>query len=496
MPTDIGLNITTSYTDTGLSQATSGVKNFSAAANSASNSTGTNFDGLFKRMERPLGRMAFAGLAEAALSSADGMKASSGAVVALERGFHTLGAALMFVNPELAFVAIAGAGLVAIFDKISQGAGLNAEEIKKNVNQLQSQKDLYAQSAELLLKNKTITEDESRVLKNAATATQEDIDKIKEHIRQKISDAQANIEQVKKLNELERANGVTAFAQDRLRIATERYNETVKAASGFLAEAEKDEKKATDAVDKHWRALAKQLETQQKALEISKQRQEFNHVDAITLKDMVDNEELAEKLSEQILNSKSQAEAKELQAHLDYVQKRIQSDQSLLNSERQTQQQIASEIQRYASFITSNIQKVNGVIQLNTEKMMGDMLKATSDSLAKQCYEWAGYWISVGNFGQAALAASEGLAIASLGSIASAALGPGTTTGGSQGPQQVTGPGGQPLTSASGGGGQGMMSIYVKVEGGIVDDNTAINIAKRISDVQNQYGAPSTVTVG
>ena len=110
MPAVMTTILNTQYNGQGFDSAQAGFKGLQQSMNDtqkASETTGASMDGLFRRIERPV-------LAMAAISIADqltgmGDKGQSASMM-IERGLHAVGAALMFVKPELGETVI-GAGL-------------------------------------------------------------------------------------------------------------------------------------------------------------------------------------------------------------------------------------------------------------------------------------------------------------------------------------------------------------------------------------------------
>jgi hypothetical protein len=111
----------TQYDGKGADQAKAGIvgvqqslKGISAEASGV----GTNYEGLMNKMERPLGRVAFHGLAADILASNSAMTSAGGATGMLAQGLHAVGNAAMFAGGEFAVFAIAGVAVYELYEHL------------------------------------------------------------------------------------------------------------------------------------------------------------------------------------------------------------------------------------------------------------------------------------------------------------------------------------------------------------------------------------------
>ena len=173
MATTMTANFQTRFDSAGVDQFVSGMnKAENAAKNSGreAEASTSKFESLGKRLERPLGRTLFAGLASEMLSANEAGAATSGAMMATERGLHAVGIAAMFAGGGFATIIMIGAALVATILKISSATEKNAESTKKFTDATSASVAELINAKETLGKSNDVRRDELMLIDKAIYA--------------------------------------------------------------------------------------------------------------------------------------------------------------------------------------------------------------------------------------------------------------------------------------------------------------------------------------
>ncbi len=271
MPAQAIIDIGSHYEGSGVQQATQGVNQLDSSLNKVEGSS----DRLITKLERPIGRIAYGGLAESALSAASANAKLDGVTGTLHQTFHVLGASLLFVNPELGFLALGAAAIVTIFAKLSNSTAESAENVAKNVEIQRKLKNEYKESSDLLVKHNLLTKEEAEVLKNSASATESEIQKIKQSVTSRIENTKHMLEETKGRVENNVWLKNTNRGLEEVKEAQERYDSAVKVSTGLLNEAKKSEEELVKAYEHKQKALGEQAEAQAKVLSQEKERRDF-----------------------------------------------------------------------------------------------------------------------------------------------------------------------------------------------------------------------------
>ena len=172
-------------------------KTTGATMSSAFDQADTKYNSLSRGMGRPLGRLAFAGIAQEITMSSGAMTQATGATAALQRGFMSLGSGLMWFNPILGGIGLGISGLIALFVKLTRATGESAENIKKQVDVAMGLKKSYDEAAKTLLEYNVITSEQAKILKEGAADKQKEIDAIKSGTLAKSNEAEASYKKMK-----------------------------------------------------------------------------------------------------------------------------------------------------------------------------------------------------------------------------------------------------------------------------------------------------------
>jgi len=480
LPSDIALNVSTTYTDTGLKQAQKDIKGMGDSVDDFASKN----ERLIKRIERPIAAIAYSGIANDMLDM--GQKGESGTAM-LEHGLHAAGNALLFFNPALGIAVIAGTALFEVFQKMAASAHLTADEIQKIIDKNNKTAKSFRDAAEEAKKSGERA-DIVKSLLDQANALDGLTQHTKDQAKAQVDLARENLRAIllgQDRASLDEKTGVGHVVESerlkRVAAAQKTLNDEIAAYTAVLAENAKAQKTKED----EWQILTRQIQASKTLMDQQKLMTQYRDIDMAKVQDVIKIDQENTDLSLKLADTRDEKERQLLEHHIAYNQARRQSDLEMLANEKSNIDKIASEIEKYTHFLTGNISKVNGVIVVDTAKMFQGLITETTTNLAKGAYAWAAYWIAQGNFGQAAVATAEGLAIETLGAVASAAIGPGTSTGststanGNLGVNSLN-----PGASSSNAG--TTTQLTVNVQGGIMDDQFAANLAKRLSDVVQQ----------
>ena len=194
----------TKYDGTGADSAKAGIKdvaNSLSSVDTASASTGTNYDKLFSKMERPLGRAAFSGLAADMLSSSSAMGTATGATGMLSEGLHAVGNAAIFAGGEFAMIAIGAVAVYEIYNKLHGSSKETVEDFEKSMNAIVKNKDSLFELSTETSKYLNLTKEEKESISNNSKELQTQIIAKAEKVRIDAQDILNSIEHKQKVME-------------------------------------------------------------------------------------------------------------------------------------------------------------------------------------------------------------------------------------------------------------------------------------------------------
>jgi len=167
----------TEYDGAGVDEAVAGQRKIQKSLETTGESaeaSGLKMESLFRRLERPIGAIAFMGLSQ---QIADvGTKGQTSAQM-LERGFHAAGSALMFFNPELGIAVIAAGALFEVFEKINHQK--TADELEKGSEAARQFSDASREAADYLEKQSIITKEQADRLRDTSVMKKQEADDLR-----------------------------------------------------------------------------------------------------------------------------------------------------------------------------------------------------------------------------------------------------------------------------------------------------------------------------
>lgn len=422
MPASAIIDIEAQKKGSGITETTRELRGLDSAMESVDGKA----EKVFKRMERPLGRTVFAMAAESALGLESGVGHASGAMMALERGFHAAAMGAMMLGGPMASVALVTAGVLAIILKLNEAFNKNGEAIAKEVEEAYKSQDAMRANADSLLRLGRITKEQHDLLIRLSGEKTKQADEDIKLAETAMKHALARLEEQK----------ILANSEKRIRLGIDSTKE--------LKKAQDDYNKALEtyntAIGPHTvEAFKKSDEAKKKMAEAEKKR----------IEEMIQNIH-----------------------HLEEAYNRhIEKMQSMA-------QKMSAEFQKYSGAISGNIKKINGQIVLDTAQMAADMVKTTATMLAEQLSYWGMFDILTGNVGKGVAELAGSAAISAAGGVAAAALGPDSGTGNSPalGSAASAGSEQQGLETT-----RNQMNLNVTIAGGIPDPHSITFIMDEIN---------------
>lgn len=490
MTTAMTVEFNTTYNGSG----TQGMKNgMSEVENSVEKVEGSS-DRLVYKLERPIGRIAYGGLAEAALGAAGANEKLDGVTGKLEQSFHVLGSSLLFVEPELGFLALGAAALVTLFVKLSNSIEINSDNVKKNVVEFRNQSEEYKKSADLLEKQNVITKEQAEILRQGASAKEQDIKKLKESIDSKIKDAEAEKQRFlaieKTRDEEDKLYGGSIHVGKRGSAQVqEKINELTYVYSALLPEAKRNQDEMTKSIEQHYKALGEEAEAQARVLSEAKERKDFQGVNKQVLEDLASSEKEVAGLTQQLNNAKTDSDKAELNAHMEYLMKRIAADKTILSEEKDIQKQRESGILELGkSLVSESGRFMHDLVEGNLSSLKTDVANfawAQSEKLFVQAV--ADSFDPIRAF----LAPEEFAASAGLAVLGSALGSSNTTANPASGSGSLGSSSGSALSSSQQ---PGQATLTFNINGGVIDKPTIAYMMGEMNKLVQQNGFPLVAT--
>ena len=192
--TNLGMHFSTTADRSGMDQVNAGLQ-----------TTSTNYTGLLSKMERPLGRVAFATMASDLMGV---QTAGRTATESLALGLKSVGMALMFVGGPISIVAIALTGMLAIYERVTAARKQTADVVSKEIDANTKAAASHRDAAKLLLEKGIITKEDQKILLDDAKANDEAVTSLQAKLvkeREGLALKLQNIEASKKQRETEQA---------------------------------------------------------------------------------------------------------------------------------------------------------------------------------------------------------------------------------------------------------------------------------------------------
>jgi len=512
MSTSLTTIFETEYSGSGVNQTVDGFKRIQTEVNNTRDKTiafSTDYEALGRRMERPLGRLAFAGIAEGLLSSEEGMVGASRATVALEGGLHAVGNALLFVQPEFGLLAIGLAAVVSLFVKLSGAAKENAEHIAKQVQEQDQAAQKYKESADVLQKAGLIDKQQEKILQDLTKASKEQVDTLKNRLEtqkalaeQSISDNQALIDEG-----VSGAKGAAARLD--LVKANERLVEITKALTGLTDHYAQSQRDAADQSKGFSKATEDEYNTLSNLMSIKMElakagasgdqlrqvQQEIDSINALgyTYQNaetaIIKNQTAVAEMEQQLTTVTDAAKRDQLQAVINWFNQTIAAEKAVVDQHKQTVQALKSGTADLGQALVSE-----------SGKFMGDLVKGNMAALKQDVsnFAWAQgeklFAMAVADVFdplRAGLAPEEFAASAGLFALgASLGGGSGSTPGGSGGGASAASP---TLGGSSNTGNTATLTVNI-MGAQVIDPSTTALILKGLNSLVEQNGYPLTAT--
>lgn len=507
---------TTQADQTGINQIRAGIKGIqddSAGAVGPIGQMGSSMTNVIELSKRPLERLVFRDIATSALGASGALGSLGGVAEAAFVGIETLGrAVLAFTGPiGLAFLGVAA--FIEIIEKLKDRGKETAESIKAQTTELVNNSIAASDSADALKKLGVISSETYSALMaksaEAQAAAMQKIQSVSDATTQKLRDLHQAQMDILALQELEKTSSTQMTegqrdAYDALSQEIEAYGGLSNAAKNVDEQIKKllATQQAADAL------LNKKTDQSKDQADSYKiQQMEFD----LKVKSMTQDKQYGQLKAMEGTITK-QVAADELlyiaalktgdQAKIDSAEKRMAMDKAELASVKTGLDQQKQEMEKYQRFAKSGADEVasafvasNGRITLNARKLAADLIKFTANQVAAQILVNAARDLSnpaTAPIGYQEIAAA-GIVMGIGNAAASLVDGGGASAGGSSGGSASL----NTNANSPNGSGPGLptASLNVVIQGGVLDDTAAINVAKSIFNVATQYGiqvAPST----
>lgn len=489
-------------------------------AEKSATSFSTNYTAMGKKMERPLGRLAFAGLAESMIGGTDAMAGASHATVALEGGLHAVGNALLFVQPEFGLLAIGLAAVVTLFVKLTASSQENAENIQKAVSASAQQAKTYTDSADALKKAGIIDTEQVGILKNLSKASTEQIattvkkiETERDHIKSMIAEDEAIIASVRDQNEVKAATADMIVQKEKLTAIT-------KASTGLLDYETAQQAKTATGIINNSKHLENQLKTYKELIELKAKMNkggasddDKKQVDAQIAsmsklglssdeltKKIIQNDMKVMDMEKQITATNSKEKNAQILADIDNYNQVSQIEQEIINLKENSLEEQAKTLDKFIGIMSVADQKGGIDLVDNAKKTMGSIVSAVAAGYALQLSLQAIKDAASFNYAGAALDIAGAAAITMAGNTFASAMG-GSSAPASSSPsvsrgsnQSVNSPSGNPGGGPNGQGGGHSTYFQFQVLGSI-DTASSAMIAKGLTEYvqQNQGTLVSSV---
>jgi hypothetical protein len=372
--------------ESGIQKITAGLKTVESQSQVTGNAMATsfskasvNFDGLARRVERPLAAVAYSGVAN---DLVDMGKKGENAMVMMEHGLHSVGNAMMFFNPLLGLAVIAGVALFEVFQKMANMNKANAEEIKNQANALDNEKKALDDALPYLIQHGLATKEDADAVKDLSKATQASINKIIDAAKARLEAARAAVKEAEAyqvLNHYTKEDISVKYVQKK---AADEYAAALKSLTGLTEHFVKI--KPPPPPDFNDSVYAKKHELQLQT-----------YVDAMKLgeaeKQLAADQKLVADIENAILETTDRKELEMWNEKLTAMQKITDAEAKRVGDLKQkaTQEGVVLKNMEAAWFTyAQNIGDALGKGKLNAkqmaEDMMKDQLKILGDGLIKQ----------------------------------------------------------------------------------------------------------------
>lgn len=453
------------------------MKEFEDQVDSTAKKSGTSLQGLFEKVKRPVEMIAFSGLAQQL--DGVGMKGQSAGLM-IERGLKVAGTAMLAFEATsgIGMAIIAATALYEVFNRIHEASLLTADGIEKliatNDKAAKSFRDAAKEASKSSGRKDVILD-----LNQQALALDKLTANTKAQAKTEMDAARAQLQLV--------LTGKDAAAMDERasqgRVFHEAQLRRITAAQKVLQEATKT----------YTAVLADNALKEQATSDIMKKRGDILHdlylktaTHVQLVKDLATAQTRMDQLDHQILATTDPEKLKAMEAEHEALMKLVQDYKTYAKQTEDSSKAqmdwaqlavgLAQDTQKAITAALDGGKKAQKSI---LEAMGRDMLKTTGESLQKMLQAKA-----IAAFADpltVPIGIAELAASAIIGGLTGAIGGGGGDTA-TPAPSAATGQNNVQTPAANGNqGNQTMLQVYV--QGGVIDDNFAANLAKRLSDV-------------
>lgn len=419
--------------------------------------------------------IAFSGIAESLTGM--GQKGMS-AMMMVEKGLHSAGMALMFFNPAVGMAVIAGTALFEVFEKISRESVLTADGIEKLVAANDKAAKSFRDAATEAIKSGG-RKDLILSLQQQANALDNTTRKTLGQAKAELDVARAKLQHILATNAQTIADETGDNKRTAMTKAQERLTEATKTYVAVLAY-----QAARRAIDEAAEKANQDILTKRGDILHQLYLQTAPHVELV--KKLAEAQTRLDALNHKILSTTDPAKLKAMEAEHEALMKLVQDYKTYAKQTEDSSKaqmdwaQLAVGLaQDTQKAITAALEGGKKAQKSILEAMGRDMLKTTGESLQKMLQAKA-----IAAFADpltVPIGIAELAASAIIGGLTGAIGGGGGDTA-TPAPSAATGQNNVQTPAANGNqGNQTQLQVYV--QGGVIDDNFAANLAKRLSDV-------------
>jgi hypothetical protein len=439
-------------------------------------------ESLFKRLERPIGMIAFQGLADQMTQM--GTKGQT-ATMMVERGLHAAGIALLYFNPLMGMAVIGATALYEAFNKVEGAAGAEGDAIAKAADEASKSADQSDKYTQALLKQGKLTQEQANRL---AMMHHESMDAT--------NDAKdATVEQLKYTDSLLKAVSAGKFLTGGYKAMMDSIMGVVHAQKMSDDALQKfNQANGPDAVAKKPKKSPKEDDAWMTEKRVAQEKLAASTMNLSQL------EARATELRKKLTQDDTDMSNASTKAQVTAIQTRINETQRLLTVDTEA----STKLQENAKKNTEGYRKMGEQIQHMTESLVSGLVQGgkagvkamqqMASDILKIAAEQATTQLQIAATRDLANPATVGIGLeemAAIGAIQGLAGGIGAAISGGGGTPSSGATGQNNVTTPQAGQGQNQlgMNLQINVQGGVIDDTFAQNLLKRLNDQVQQNGA-------
>ena len=434
----------TQYNGQGATAAKAGIRGVSdevAGISTVSAATGTNFDSLFTKMERPLGRVAFHGLAQDMLMTQNAMGGVNGSTGVLAGTLHGLVNGLGILGGEFTMVAIGAIAVYEIYEKLFN----KTQDVNKvqsdNAKSSADQSVEYAKVAEQLRGLGPQYEKAASEMEKHSASAKKDALEILSKENASFKDAGASLLNADATNKTTKATLAQEVAVGHLTGTLEDYNKKVDLvvasdknlakAKSQLTEREQQLFEVTKSVNALTDKSSKKVDTSaEKEVNdlLVKRADSMKKVSTLT-SELAANQSKLSAATSNFMNAVTPIEKKYYADKIILLNKDIESENSNLSKRKTIEREQEASYKRQATSIDKYLTVASDSVTTHGKKIVFEGRKFLGEELedaANQASSWlliqAAKYFGAGNYAMAALAAAGAITVKELGAIGAAAL--------------------------------------------------------------------------